>query len=336
MKLITIPHLKTIIQQTGIDTFLQQTLNTLEEVFKSWNEFSKSPRHATHYPQGVMELMPCSNRDYYSFKYVNGHPKNTREGRLSVTAIGMLAETDCGYPLMISEMTLLTAIRTAATGALGAKHLARPESQRLAIIGTGAQAEFQLIAIQPLFPLTQVTFYDPDRHAMEKFARNMAGHIELTPCTSIEQAVAEADIIITATAAKQHNHLITPRMVQPGTHINGMGGDCPGKTELDPALLTESKIVVEYLPQSREEGEIQLMKELSVYAELWELVNGEKPGRENNQELTLFDCVGFALEDYAVLRQVYQLASDLGVGDEVELVPSLTDPKDLYGFLTSP
>ncbi|MCW8891272.1 MAG: ornithine cyclodeaminase [Sedimenticola sp.] len=336
MKLITIPDLKAMIRQVGIDAFLQQTLNALEDAFEHWHEFSKSPRHATHYPQGVIELMPCANRDFYSFKYVNGHPKNTQQGRLSVTAVGLLAETDSGYPLMISEMTLLTAIRTAATGALGAKHLARPESHRLAIIGTGAQAEFQLMAMQPLFPITQVTFYDPDPQAMAKFARNLTGKVDLIACTSIEQAVAEADIVITATAAKKHNQLITTDMLKPGTHINGMGGDCPGKTELDPELLTQCKIVVEYLPQSREEGEIQLMKELPVYAELWELVCGQKPGRENSEELTLFDCVGFALEDYAVLRQVYQLASDLGIGEEVELVPSLDNPKDLYGFLMSP
>lgn len=336
MRLITISHLRQIIRQTGIDDFLQRNLSSLEAAFGRWNEFHKSPRHATHYPQGVIELMPCADDDYYSFKYVNGHPKNTAEGRLSIIALGMLADAQNGYPLMLSEMTLLTAIRTATTTALGAKYLARPDSRHLAMIGTGAQAEFQLLATRQVLPIEQVSYFDADPRAMQKFARNMAECATLTPCHSIDEAIADADMILTATAARMHNRLLGPGMIRPGSHIHAMGGDCPGKTELDPALLAQCKIVVEYLPQSLAEGEIQLSRETPVHAELWELVNGSKPGRQGPQELTLFDSVGFALEDYAVLRLVYQLACDLDIGDEVELTPSPADPKDLYSVLASP
>ncbi|WP_260292201.1 ornithine cyclodeaminase [Sedimenticola hydrogenitrophicus] len=336
MRLITISHLKQLIRETGMDHFLRQNLASLEAAFGRWDEFRKSPRHATHYPQGVIELMPCADEEFYSFKYVNGHPKNTAAGRLSVVALGMLANARNGYPLMLSEMTLLTAIRTASTTALGAKYLARPESRHLALIGTGAQAEFQLLALRQVLPIEQVSYFDTDPRAMGKFARNMAGYATLIPCNSIDAALTDSDVVVTATAARQHNRLLGPGMIPPGSHIHAMGGDCPGKTELDPALLAQCRIVVEYLPQSLEEGEIQLAKETPVHAELWELVNGDKPGRQDPGELTLFDSVGFALEDFAILQLVYQLACDLNIGEEVDLIPSPADPKDLYRVLFSP
>lgn len=336
MRLITISHLRQIIQHTGMDAFLQQNLASLEAAFGRWQEFRKSPRHATQYPQGVMELMPCADEQFYSFKYVNGHPKNTADGLLSIVALGLLAEVRNGYPLMLSEMTLLTAIRTATTAALGAKYLARPDSRHLALIGTGAQAEFQLLAIRQVLPIERVSYFDSDPRAMEKFAHNMAGQATLIPCNSIAEALADSDMTVTATAARQHNQLLKPGMLRPGSHIHAMGGDCPGKTELDPALLSGCRIVVEYLPQSLEEGEIQLARETPIHAELWELVNGSKTGRQNATELTLFDSVGFALEDFAILQLVYHLACELEIGDTVELVPSLADPKDLYSALFSP
>ena len=100
-------------------------LGTLEKDFGRWHEFLLSPRHATHYPHGVIELMPCADQQFYDFKYVNGHPGNPLIGRLSVVAIGLLSDVVSGYPLMISEMTLLVAFRTAATDVLAVKYLAR-------------------------------------------------------------------------------------------------------------------------------------------------------------------------------------------------------------------
>ena len=143
MKIIDINTLIKIINRVGLNTFYLELIKTLEEDFARWDEFYKSPRHATHYPQGVIELMPISDKQWYSFKYVNGHPSNTHQNKLCVVAVGMLSDAQNGYPLLLSEMTLLTALRTAATGALGAKYLARKNSSNLAIIGTGAQAEFQ-------------------------------------------------------------------------------------------------------------------------------------------------------------------------------------------------
>ena len=333
MRLITIDDLKNIIRHIGIDAFMRQAIDALSADFSRWPEFNKSPRHATHYPQGVMELMPCSDDAFYSFKFVNGHPGNTVQGRLCVTALGMLAEVKTGYPLMLSEMTLLTAIRTAATTALGARYLSRPDSHHLAVIGSGAQAEFQFLATQAVLPIDTVSYFDLDDKAMTKFHKHLQGKADLRVCSSIGAAIKDADMIITATAAKAQKCLFEKGMLKAGAHVHSMGGDCPGKTEMSPDLLKQCKIVVEYLPQSQQEGEIQNLPDVAVYGELWQLVSGALPGRTSDKELTLFDSVGFALEDFSILRLVYQLSETLNIGQPVNLIPTPTDPKDLYGVL---
>ena len=337
MKILTVDGLQRLISGVGRDLFFDMALKRLEQDFRRWQQFQKSPRHAVHYPFGVIELMPCADDEFYAFKYVNGHPYNTEHGRLCVIGLGLLADARSGYPLLFCEMTLLTAIRTAAVAALGAKYLARSNSEHLAVIGTGAQSEFQVAMLARQLPLKTVSFFDPDQQAMSKFVGNLRrSGLVLQPCSSIQQAVSAADLIVTATASKQANDLIQREWLKPGVHIHAMGGDCPGKTELGQALLNDSKIVVEYLPQSLVEGEMQNLDPGSFYAELWQLVDGSLPGRENESEITLFDSVGFALEDYSILRLVMALVEQpeyAGLCLNQAMVPQLDNPKDLYGLL---
>jgi len=150
---------------------------------------------------------------------------------------------------------------------------------------------------------------------------------------SVAAAVAGADIVTTATADKSRVALLTPATVMPGMHINALGGDCPGKTEIDPAVLRRSKIFVEYLPQTRCEGEIQQLPEDYPVTEIWRVLNGEQSGREREAQITLFDSVGFALEDFSILRYLYQLSGRLGIGQPIALVPELRDPRNLYALL---
>ncbi|MCF6282167.1 MAG: ornithine cyclodeaminase [Candidatus Polarisedimenticolaceae bacterium] len=334
MKLITTADMRQLIKRVGLEHFNKLLLEALQQDFSRWHEFQLSPRHATHYPHGVIELMPCADDRLYAYKYVNGHPRNTKQGKLCVVAVGMLAEVDTGYPLLMCEMTWLTALRTAATAALGAHYLARRESEVLGIIGCGAQSEFQVLALAGVCPLKAIRYYDLDGAAMAKFARNLSGRVpQLIACKSGAEAVQDADLIVTATAAKCQDRILNRSMIAPGTHIHAMGGDCPGKTELDPALLDQVKIVVEYQEQSMHEGEVQNRPDVTIHAELWEIVSGQRPGRENDHELTLFDSVGFALEDYTALRLVNRLAEEHGIGSESAMIPVLDDPKDLFGGL---
>ncbi len=334
MKLITEEDLIRLIRTEGLMVFMQGVLEGLENAFGRWQTFHHSPRYTISSPQGVMELMPCADDRYFCVKYVNGHPGNPARQRLSIVAVGLLAEVESGYPVLLSEMTLLTAVRTAATSALAARYLARPKSARLAVIGTGAQSEFQTQALRCVLPLEEVRFFDPDAGAMAKFARNLkAEPLHLQPCRSIPEALAGADVVVTATAARGRARLFASESIEAGVHLNALGGDSPGKTELDPKLLGRCKIVVEYLPQTRIEGEIQNRPDVPVYAELWELVQGIKPGRQTDDEITLFDSVGFALEDFAILTLVHDLSERHGIFRQVDLIPAPADPKDLYGLL---
>lgn len=336
MKILTLADVQKLIHKVGLTSLLQHVVEAMEFDFSRWHEFNLSSRHATHYAHGVIELMPCSDDRLYSFKYVNGHPGNPGKGLLSVVALGQLSEVSSGYPLMISEMTLLTALRTAVTGVLAANYLARSDARKLAIIGTGAQAEFQVMGFASLFQLEEVRYYDCESSAMKKFAKNLSGEkFNLVACQTINETMSSADIVVTATAAKKQQCLITLEDIAPGTHIHAMGGDCPGKTELDANLLEQSKVVVEYLPQSLLEGEMQQCSEIEIYAELWELIAKNKPGRTNDQEITVFDSVGFALEDFSILRVVHELAKEYQLGTELALIPELDNPKNLYGLITS-
>src|SRR5882757_873510 len=147
---IGIERLQQLVTQVGPAQFIAGLANEIEADYLRWDEFDKSPRHAVHSSVGVIELMPISDGRFYSFKYVNGHPKNTAEGLLTVTAFGVLADVASGYPLLFSELTFTTALRTAAMSALAARLMARPESKIMAMIGNGAQSEFQALAFHHL------------------------------------------------------------------------------------------------------------------------------------------------------------------------------------------
>ncbi|MCE2706909.1 MAG: ornithine cyclodeaminase [Proteobacteria bacterium] len=338
MKLITVNDVEQMVKIRGFNNFMLDLVKYLKDDFSHWDEFDKSPRHAIHFEDGVIELMPIANKRNYTFKYVNGHPQNPFSGKQTVVATGQLSSAVNGYPLMFSEMTTLTAFRTAATTIIATDLLSKKNSSILSILGTGAQSEFQVLAHTLVRNIKSVRYYDVDTNAMEKFAYNLRNSgLDLIACKNAEEAVIGGDIIVVCTACKGHYNVVLNKWLSPGMHINGLGGDCPGKTELELDILFNSKIVVEYLPQSLIEGEIQrLTKEQAdklVYGELWELITNKKPGRSNDNEITVFDSVGFAIEDYSVLRLVYELAQKYNLGQEMEFIPPIKDPKNLISVL---
>jgi ornithine cyclodeaminase len=322
-----------LLEKRGIGDFIRALCDYLRADFRRWESFEKSARLASHSAEGVIELMPTSDGTLYAFKYVNGHPVNTEAGKLTVTAFGVLADVATGYPLLISEMTILTALRTAATSAMAAKALARPGSRRMALIGAGAQAEFQALAFEAELGITEIRLFDPDREAAEKVLRNLkrVSTLTITIVESVEAACAGADIITTATAAKRHQAVLSARHIEAGQHINAIGGDCPGKTEIGADVLAQAKVFVEFPPQTRIEGDIQQMPADFPVTELWRVIAGTAPGRQSAEDITLFDSVGFAIEDFSTLR----LVRDLMGADarQLDLVPALANPKNLFGAL---
>ncbi len=337
-----IQEVQTLLARLGPAAFMGGLASEIEADFRRWPSFEKSPRHAVHSPVGVIELMPISDGRHYSFKYVNGHPRNTANGFMTVMAFGVLADVETGYPLLLSELTLTTALRTAAMSALAAQWLATPGRRSMALIGNGAQSEFQAVAFHHLLGIRELRLYDIDRAATAKLIRNLRAldlpGLRIYVAASTADAVQGADIVTTVTADKRNATILTPEMIAPGMHLNAVGGDCPGKTELHPDILRrpDARVFVEYETQSRVEGEIQQMPADFTVTEFAEVVAGHRPGRQTPEEVTVFDSVGFALEDFSALRYLYKLCAQQGIRRQIDLVPTLTDPKDLFALLAAP
>ncbi len=325
-----------IVAARGIAHVLRGMAGYIEDDYRRWQEFDKSARSASHSPQGVIELMPTADAALYSFKYVNGHPANTRIGLPTVMAFGVLAAVDTGMPLLLSELTLTTALRTAATSVMAARRLARADARTMALIGNGAQGEFQALAFHHLLGIRSIQVFDVDPAATEKLRRNLAEvpGLEVRVCASTAEAARGADIVTTVTADKAYATILTPEMLEPGMHLNAVGGDCPGKTELHPDVLRSGRVFVEYEPQSRIEGDVQQMPADFPVTEFWRVLAGEVPGRIDAGEITVFDSVGFALEDFSALRYLRDQAAALGMGKRVALIPEFADPKNLYAQLS--
>lgn len=329
---VDVPVLAKIVQKTGTAEFIRGLLAYLEHDFRRWENFDKSARTAAHSEVGVIELMPVADAENYGFKYVNGHPSNPLQGLSTVMAFGALSDVATGYPRLLSELTLSTAFRTAVTSAMAAKALARKDSRTMGMIGCGAQSEFQAVAFHTLVGIDELRIFDVDKAAMSKVERHLKRFpgLKVIKARSDKDCVAGADIVTTVTADKTWATILTANMIQAGMHINAVGGDCPGKTELDIDVLKAGKIFVEHEAQSRVEGDIQQLPLDHPVHPLWRVIAGQDTGRESEQQITIFDSVGFALEDLSVLRYIFSQAKKHNLGETISLVPWLEDPKDLF------
>ncbi len=329
---VSVAEMMAIIHRVGLETAFRELADRIEADFARWQIFDKTPRVASHSPIGVIELMPTSDGERYAFKYVNGHPANTRAGLQTVTAFGVLAQVETGYPLLFAEMTMLTALRTAASSAMVARHLAPKGAHVLALIGNGAQAEFQALAMKAVVGIDTVRLYDVDADATAKCRRNLQGSgLTVVACTSAEAAIEGAHIITTCTADKKNATVLHDNMIGAGVHINAIGGDCPGKTELAAAILHRADVFVEYEPQTRIEGEIQQVEADFPVVEMWRVITGEVPGRRDASQITLFDGVGFAIEDFTALNWLHSHVQ--AGGAMLDMIADPDDPRDLYGML---
>ena len=331
---VSVDNMMRLVLSVGIETFLFELAGYIENDFKRWELFDKTPRVASHSAEGVIELMPTSDGKIYSYKYVNGHPKNTRDGLQTVTAFGVLSNVVNGYPALMSEMTILTALRTAATSAVAAKYLAPEGAECMAIIGNGTQSEFQALGFKALLGINKLRLYDIDGAATEKCIRNLEYRgFEIEYCRSAESAVEGAQIITTVTADKQYATILTPDMLGAGVHINAVGGDCPGKTEVHREILLRSDIFVEYAPQTRIEGDIQQLPKDHPVTELWQVICGKANGRRDIRQTTLFDSVGFAVEDFSSLNYVYDKLKGTAFYEKLDMLADPDNPLDLFGML---
>lgn len=331
---VSVDKMMKLVHHIGVEPMLIALAARIEADFLRWGQFDKTARIASHSDVGVIELMPTSDGLTYGFKYVNGHPSNMKKGLQTVTAFGLLADVQTGYPVLLSEMTILTALRTAATSAMAAKWLAPKGATTMALIGNGAQAEFQALAFKAVCGITEVRLFDIDPAATAKCAANLAGRgLTIVSCRSPEEAILGAQIITTVTADKTNATILTDNMVGAGVHINGVGGDCPGKTELHRDILLRSSIFVEYPPQTRVEGEVQQLAPDHPVTELWQVIAGAARGRSHADQVTLFDSVGFAIEDFSALTYVRDQLATTGLCDQLDMIADPDDPRDLFGMI---
>jgi ornithine cyclodeaminase len=327
-----------LVRQIGLPQALQGIAANIHQDFLRWRAFDKSARLAAHSKDGVIELMPIADDRTFTFKYVNGHPKNTQRGLPTVMAFGVLADVATGMPLLISELTLATAIRTAATSVVAARALARHNSRSMALIGNGAQSEFQALAFHHLLGIEEIHLYDTDVEATAKLMRNLQANpdargLRISAYASTREAVRGMDIITTVTADKTNAAILAADMIEPGMHINGVGGDCPGKTEIPPEVLRMASVFVEFEPQTRIEGDLQHMPADFAVTELWQVLAGKQLGRTSEDQITMFDSVGFALEDFSALRFLQSSATAQGLTQPLDMIPHLDDPKNLYQLI---
>jgi ornithine cyclodeaminase len=334
VRFVDVAQMSRWIADTGVEPIIRGIAQTLLADFSRWPDFDKRPRVASHSERGVIELMPTNDGVHYGFKYVNGHPDNPLQGRQTVTAFGVLSDVSSGYPVLLSEMTLLTSLRTAATSALAASYLARRDAQVMAVIGCGSQSEFQALGFRALLGINSLRIWDIDAAAMDTFERNTRPlGFEVYRAASARDATKGADIVTTCTAAKAQATVLTNDMVAAGMHLNAIGGDSPGKTELDAAILARADIFVEYAEQTRIEGEIQQLAPEHPVTELWHVFRGELPGRRDRQQITVFDSVGFAVEDFSALRYLNAALAGTDGASEIDLIAEPADPKDLFALV---
>jgi ornithine cyclodeaminase len=207
----------------------------------------------------------------------------------------------------------------------------------MALIGTGAQSEFQALAFREVHDINRLRIWDIDPAAMDKLTANLEPlGFEVYRATDASDAVAGADIVTTCTADKANATVLHDADIEPGMHLNAIGGDCPGKTELDAAILGRAEVFVEFAEQTRTEGEIQQLPADSPVTELWQVVAGDRPGRTSTDQITVFDSVGFAIEDFSALRFLRDRTVDTDYVTPIGLVAEPEDCKNLFGLIAEP
>ncbi|MCO5381458.1 MAG: alanine dehydrogenase [Methanosarcina barkeri] len=285
----------------------------------------KSYLYYTAY-NGDLRTMPAylEDENITGVKIVNVHPGNPDRGLPTVMALIILISPETGAPVAIMDGTYLTDIRTGAAGGIAAKYLARKDSKVIGLVGTGNQAKTQLEALFEVFDPELVKITSRTKESCERFIREMA---DITSCEiryeDEVQEVCNCDILVTTTPTRKP--IIKAQWIKEGTHINAIGADAVGKEELDPELLIRSKIVVDDIVQALHSGEVNVpiskhyISENDIHAQLGEVITGLKPGRTSEEEITIFDSTGLAIQDVASAHLVYVRAVSKKLGRQVRM-----------------
>lgn len=278
---------------------------------------------------GDLRVMPCFIRglDQAGVKNVNVHPNNLRKYNLP-TVMGLieLVDPETGYPVAVMDGTWITGMRTGAAGGVATKYLARDNSEILGLVGAGMQAFTQVLAINEVMDIKEVRVSCRTCAHRENFAKMITDNFGITAIAvdTIKEAVTGSDVISTTTPSRVP--VIKRKWVDDGTHINAMGADAPGKQEMESHLLEKAKIVIDCWDQASHSGEINipvhegLIRKSDIYARIGDVVNGDQPGRESDEEITVFDSTGLAVQDIVTAWNICQKAIKKGIGQKINFL----------------
>ncbi|KTB49048.1 ornithine cyclodeaminase family protein [Dehalogenimonas alkenigignens] len=308
---------------------MPDVLNAVEQAFSDYarNMASMPSKAYLTLPEGDFRAMPAQIPGAAGLKWVNVHPGNYRRNLPTVMAVIIYSDPETGYPLSIMDATEITAYRTGAAAAIASKYLARKDARTLGLVGAGKQAQTQLLAHAEYFQFEEIMVYDSSAEAAAHFKALFPGF----PITAASlEKTAGADIVCTLTPVR--SPIIMRDWIKPGAHINAVGADAPGKQELDPAILDEACVVVDDIEQSIHAGELNmpvksgLFNRDRIYATLGELTSGQKSGRSNNTEITVFDSTGLAVQDVATAKIVFNRALERGIGFRFDFIEKISEP----------
>lgn len=295
---------------------MKDCIRCVEETFRQHGEgaVQMPPKMYLNFPKGDLRSMPAfiPSLNTAVVKNVNVHTGNESLGLPTVMATLTLVDPDTGFPLAIMDATHITMLRTGAAGAVAARYLSRENSETVAFIGTGAQAFAQLEGLLQVRPgVKRVAAFDSQEKTLQKFLDHCCSEgLETVECSSGGDAASQADIVTTITPVR--SPIVQEAHIRPGTHINAIGADAEGKEELDPGILQKSRVVIDDWEQASHSGEINVplregfITRDDIYGTLGEIVVGKKPGRENSDQITVFDSTGLALQDAATAGEVYK------------------------------
>ncbi len=332
-----------IIRMVGLNALMDELIMRFEAACRgfdtdSYNVPVRSGFHYSHPVTGLIEWMPAMQRGRNAtIKLVSYHPSNPTTERLPTILSSILVfNTRNGHLNGIVDGTFITALRTGAASAVASKTLARPDCATLGLIGCGAQAVSQLHALTRSFPLREVLLYDIDTDALSSFPERIAC-LDMdradTSVVKLDELVRRSDIICTCTSIEiGEGPAFADTEVREHLHVNAVGSDFPGKTEIPRSLLARSLVCPDFQAQAIVEGECQQLREDEIGPDLIELVKNSPDYAHYRDRLTVFDSTGWAIEDHVAGEMIIEYAEQIGIGESIELESISADPKDPYGF----
>jgi len=333
---------QTIIQ-LGLDTLMDQLIERINHAIKNLDAEktqipARSGFHYHHPALGLVEWMPIYQRgQQVTIKVVGYHPNNPLVHNLP-TILSTISsyDTASGHLTGLIDGVLPTALRTGAASAVASRLLAHPDSKSLGLIGCGAQAVTQLHALSRIFDLKDVYIYDVSASAMDDYqdrisVLNLDVNIHFS---TIEEIVAESDIICTATSIDVgEGPLFKNLPSKPHLHVNAVGADFPGKVELPLDLLKQSFVCPDFKDQAFVEGECQQLQPGDVHADLEQVVRNPAQYKHIQRQRSVFDSTGWALEDQIVMELFIECATDLGLGQYIRIEAIDDESKNPYHFM---